>query len=409
MDSGAVTDEPRRFDASGLPRERASFSKVVADVIAAVDAMLPARVAFVSNMDSESFEIVDAYDHEDMGFHAGLVLATPDTFCVRHITEEGAQYTGKASEDPVYRFAPARTAFGIETYCIAPIVLSDGTLYGTLCALDSRPDVEIGDSQLRVLQSLADLIARAYEEEQLVRGLRKEHAELREASAVRDEVVREIAHDLRAPLSAVQGFAELLTTRDLVDDRGQQYAGLIAKQSVRMRTMLEGLLDAESARAGGVADETPTDIELGELGTVLAYELSQLVNKGVEVHVDLTGRVRLPETRLHRLLLNLAANSARYTSEGMVSVVGSVDDGVATIVVADTGRGIPDDLLERLGEAGSKDADSPGFGLGLSIVLRFLKSMGGELSVHSEEGHGSTFELSIPSTVEGQPGGDAAE
>lgn len=140
--------------AAPLANAAAALEEVVG---LAVD-VLGTGVGFVSCVEGERFDIVATVDRQAMGFTAGLELELEDTMCVRHLDGRAADHTFDAATDPAYGAAPARTRFGITSYVIAPIVLPDGTVWGTLCVLD-REQVEVTEDRRRMLRRFASVAA----------------------------------------------------------------------------------------------------------------------------------------------------------------------------------------------------------------------------------------------------------
>jgi signal transduction histidine kinase len=106
---------------------------------------------------------------------------------------------------------------------------------------------------------------------------------------------------------------------------------------------------------------------------------------------------------LRQALLNVAANAAEHTREGQIRVTASEARGYVDIVVSDTGPGIPAEYRDRVFERFFRGGDrsTPGFGLGLSIAGRAVRVLGGEVSLESEVGRGSTIVMRLPGTAEG--------
>lgn len=284
--------------------------------------------------------------------------------------------------------APARLAFGITTYCVAPIVLDDGSVYGTLCALDAD-SVEVSDEQMALLRTLAKLIAHAVDEE-------RRREELEDRASARELLLREVSHDLRAPLTVVRSAAELIGRQYEDDGRLAMSSEMIVGASVRMTSMIDGLLDAE-AHDAGIEPEEAEAVDLAAFIASIAVDArAMLSGSAVEVEAVGSGTVLAPPNRLRRVVTNLTANATRYTRRGHVRLSAHLEEGGVEITVADTGRGMDEDELAVLGEAFAKGAGSTGFGLGLSIVQRLTAAMGGRVNFASTQGEGTTATVSLP-------------
>jgi hypothetical protein len=230
-----------------------------------------------------------------------------------------------------------------------------------------------------------------------------------------------LAHDLRTPLTALQMLSSLLATSDLSEADLQ--ANLKDLRMAIGRALEVGMDVLEWCRApahGGRALKASW-FPLEPLLTGLVHEQSPAAaRKGLAWEFDLTPvqgwEVRSDPVRLGRLLSNLLVNAIRYTARGGVKfTAGWRQNGSRTLAlgIVDTGTGIPSEEQESIflpferGQA-SKEDDSGGSGLGLSVVDRLVEELGLELEVFSQYGRGSEFHLLIPGRML-RPAPDGAE
>ncbi|MCL6432528.1 MAG: GAF domain-containing protein [Anaerolineae bacterium] len=227
---------------------------------------------------------------------------------------------------------------------------------------------------------------------------------LHEAQEEREDLLRAVSHDLRNPLSAVLGQAQLL-------ERRLEKAGLEAErrstQSIvaaaeRMNTMIQDLVDAARAEAGQIRLECrPVDLRASALA------LKERLAPGLETgRIDIEIPEDLPQVwadpgRLDRIFGNLWSNALKYSAAGTrVTVSARVEDGWVVTSVTDRGPGISPEELPRLferyfrGAAGRERGE--GVGLGLYITRRLVEAHGGRIWVESQVGVGSTFSFSLP-------------
>jgi two-component system, OmpR family, sensor kinase len=226
---------------------------------------------------------------------------------------------------------------------------------------------------------------------------------LDEAFSAQQRLVADVSHELRTPLTTIQGNLDLLR-RGAADDptmRGEALAA-IEDQTARMRRLVADLLLLAQADAGLKLHRQPV-----ELDTLLLdiYRQAQVMarNTGVTVRLGAEDQaiVEGDADRLRQLLLNLTDNAIKYTPVGgEVTLTLQRDDGWVAIGVEDTGVGIaPEDLphiFERFYRADRSRTRPGGSGLGLSIAHWIAQAHGGELTVTSEPGRGSTFTLHLP-------------
>jgi signal transduction histidine kinase len=226
-----------------------------------------------------------------------------------------------------------------------------------------------------------------------------------DASQAKSRFLASMSHELRTPLNAILGYAELM--EDDVADGILPEAddlGRIQKAGRHLLMLVNQVLDLSRVEAGHV-DLVLEPIDLAELAAeVVDHVRPQARAKHTELRLDLddsVGEVRLDALRIRQVLTNLVANAVKFTDAGTVTVslVEGIDD--VQLLVRDTGLGIAAAQLGKIFEP-FQQADETvqrthgGTGLGLAISRRLVTEMGGELSVCSEEGVGSTFTISFP-------------
>lgn len=247
---------------------------------------------------------------------------------------------------------------------------------------------------------------RAEERLQAARGeaeRAREEAEL--ANRAKSEFLSRMSHELRTPLNAILGFAQLLE----IDELGPEDADSV-QQIIRggkhLYQLIEEVLDVARIEQGRVA----LSIESVDLGEVmrealdLVGPLAASANIGIGTDVSqFDGHALADRQRLKQALLNLLSNAVKYNRQGG-SVTVSCEPGSSgriRIVVADTGPGIPAEMMERLfvpfERLGAERTSVEGTGIGLSISKRLVELMGGEIGAVSEMGRGSTFWVELES------------
>jgi len=238
--------------------------------------------------------------------------------------------------------------------------------------------------------------------------LRDRTVEARAEGAKRDFVAL-IAHDLRTPLTSVQGLVQLLQRR-LMRDGGSKPGELenleaIVQAARRMDVMIQELLDASRLESGVVPlHRTPIDIS-----ALVAAAAEQLVS--AEDRARVTVRTSTPaiiafadSPRLDRVVVNLLSNALKYSPpDAPVGVDVRRGDGEAIVVVTDRGAGIPSDrlplLFQRFARLEHPHPDPGGVGLGLYIARLIVEAHGGRVWAESEMGKGSTISFAIPLDV----------
>lgn len=234
--------------------------------------------------------------------------------------------------------------------------------------------------------------------------------EAERANKAKGDFLAMMSHELRTPLNAIGGYVDLLADglRGPVNAAQQQDLRRVRRSADVLNGLLTSILEFARLDAGMVTVDL-SDCRVGELFDDLEVLVApQIRAKGLEFHhanCDATTSVRADRARLQQVVLNLLSNAIKFTpSGGRVSLTWDEDDAAGTlrIRVADTGRGIPGDALDRVFEPFVQidreltQQSQQGVGLGLAISRDLTRAMGGELTVASESGVGSTFTVTLP-------------
>jgi signal transduction histidine kinase len=229
--------------------------------------------------------------------------------------------------------------------------------------------------------------------------------QLRAASEAKSRFLANVSHELRAPVTAIIGLGRLLideASDPLTGDQGRQVE-LIRGSATDLLSLVNDLLDLAKAEAGRI-ELNLADVDLKAMFGQLRGTLRPLATRPeVEFVVDepAVPRLRTDEVLLAQVLRNLLTNALKFTSAGHVMLtVREVADDVE-FTVADTGRGIPPELHERIFEEfyqvpGSPALSGKGTGLGLPYARRLVGILGGALRVSSVPGEGSVFTVRLP-------------
>lgn len=275
---------------------------------------------------------------------------------------------------------------------------------GALVAARSRAG-EPSPDDLAVLEVLAQHAGHAlanayrYREEQLVVD------RLRELDRMKRDLVSNVSHDLRTPLTSVRGLAGTLRTRaDALDpDTSARLVDGLLDNATRLAEMIDGLLDFGASPSAD--DDT---VAVAPVVRACVYRLQAVLqDHDVQVEVPDGLTAAAPGRLLDHVLENLLGNAAKYTPPGTPVHVSARPDGDDVVItVADGGPGIPPDevpLVTRRFWRGSAAADRPGTGLGLALVDATLRERGSLLEISSTPGAGSAFSFRLPLVAEGRP------
>lgn len=241
-------------------------------------------------------------------------------------------------------------------------------------------------------------VNRGYKIRLALEAANKENEEL---IAARKNMMLSVSHDLRSPLTAISGYAELLPG-ETDETQRNHYAENILRISRHVIGLANNLLHYYRLEAG---KEQP-DKEVfhpGKLIEDVALSFRPLADKkGLGLTVETEGVNTMVEgdcIRLTQILNNLLANAVKFTRKGHVYIKAHYGNGQLRFFVRDTGAGISKEKQERIFMAFERQEGKrtePGFGLGLSITAKLVELLGGTISVESRPEHGSTFEVCLP-------------
>jgi two-component system phosphate regulon sensor histidine kinase PhoR len=231
------------------------------------------------------------------------------------------------------------------------------------------------------------------------------------ADQLKDEFIATVSHELRSPLTSIQGYVELLAEEEERSEQAQHWLEVIERNSHRLRRLVDDLLFIAQARAETLAVDR-VDVDLAELlGAAVEGACPRAGEIGVALKLAVEPVVVADSDadRIGQAVDNLISNALKYTPPGGridVRLERRGDD--AAIVVADSGIGMSQQDVERLFErffraSTAIDNAIPGVGLGLSIVKAIVDLHGGDVTVESTEGAGTTFELLLPMIAAPRP------
>jgi len=210
-----------------------------------------------------------------------------------------------------------------------------------------------------------------------------------------------IAHDLRSPVTRMRGIAEAAVVGKVSVNEQIESLGMVVEECDRLLGLVNTLLDISEAEAGiNVLRLVETDLaELVRHAAELFKGEAEVRGIELAVEIEASPRLAIDVRRVQRALANLLDNALKYTQRGgKVFLTLSEDDTSINIEVSDTGIGIEEKDLPHLFQRfyrGDQSRSQTGNGLGLSLARAFIKSHGGDITVVSRPGHGSTFTLSL--------------
>jgi signal transduction histidine kinase len=231
--------------------------------------------------------------------------------------------------------------------------------------------------------------------------------EAKAANLAKTRFLANMAHELRTPLNAIIGFSEIIKLDALqAKDRYPQYAEYIHDAGILLLNIINGLLDLARIQAGRV-DLDEQIVAVGQLIQSAVRTIEPIAErKSIYIHCELAPASMLicvDQTKFKQIILNLLSNCVKFTEPKGHIMIGSGVDGRGDLVISikDTGIGIPPEHLERVLSPFEQVADhltkeSEGTGLGLPIARALIELHGGDLTLSSDVGIGTTVALRLP-------------
>ena len=231
-------------------------------------------------------------------------------------------------------------------------------------------------------------------EEMLVKARDKAEASDRLKSAF----LANMSHEIRTPLNAIVGFSSLLTSTENAAEK-ELYNSLIGHNNKLLLNLINDVIDLSKIESGYL-ELRPDWVNLTELLDESVAEYAHQVPSGVELLTNYPAHdslVELDRLRIKQILSNFLSNALKNTTTGHVEIFYEVDHQSVRIGVKDTGRGIPQNMLEKIFERFEKlDSFAQGAGLGLPICKLIVEKMNGRILVDSQLGIGTTFIIELP-------------
>ena len=233
-----------------------------------------------------------------------------------------------------------------------------------------------------------------------------------EGNRLKSEFLSTMSHELRDPLNSIIGFSEVLLAADNLTDKQRRYAGNIMTSGQRLMALINDILELAKLEAGKMRLH-PEQLNVAaacEHAAALIRPQAEKKNIDVKVAADPHAPpARQDAGKVHQIVTNLLSNAVKFTPEGgRVTLKAACDGADLVFTVSDTGVGIaPDEqdlIFDKFRQAANPmTREHGGTGLGLSIVRELAKLLGGDVTVHSELGRGSTFTVRVAARLADEP------
>ncbi|MGO4441054.1 GAF domain-containing sensor histidine kinase [Rhizobium sp. RAF56] len=329
-------------------------------------------------------EVLDAID---FGLRPGDELMIETTICHEIRQSHVPVAIDHVAMSDVYRHHHTPLMYGFQSYISVPIVLKDGTFFGTLCAIDRKPALVNNTRIIGMFTLFAELIAHHLDaRDKLIAYQTKLNEEL-EIAVIREQFIAVLGHDLRNPLASMISGTRLLAESAL-DDRAQSVVAVMLKSADRMSNLVDNVMDFARGKLGGGISLNLSDESLQPtLAHVVDEMRSVWPDRLIEAEFDLSRPISVDHSRIAQLFSNLLANALTHGSgDSPIRINVSTTADNLELWISNKGEPIPHAAIARLfrpftrlSEHGTKQ----GLGLGLYIASKIAEAHGGTLSVTS--------------------------
>ncbi|WP_298253568.1 GAF domain-containing sensor histidine kinase [Bradyrhizobium sp.] len=361
----------------------------------------------IARVTSERWVCCAVRDNIHFGLEAGGELRVETTIC-NEIRQHGQTVViDDVKIDEAFCNHPTPAMYGFRSYISAPIVLSDGEIWGTLCAIDPQPRLLNKPEVLGSFQLLSELIAVQLELnsrfEQSQAKLRSSQADLldeRKTAELREQFIGVLGHDLRNPLASVEAGMRVLL-KNLDNGKAPEIIAMVQKSVMRMTGLVDNLMDFARGRLGG-------GLTIGsDANAPLAPVLEQVIGESklawpaavIETDIDIREPIDCDRSRIGQLFSNLLGNAITHGDpDRPIRIVAKTTTGGAFVLsVTNFGTPISSKAMQSLFKPFSR-GDRPsqqGLGLGLFIASEIARAHSGTLSADSTAGK-TTFIFTMP-------------
>ncbi len=387
---------------TSMPQVRAMPENIAADVasiqaissvptiLEAVVAITGLRFACIARVTPESWTTCAVIDQIGFGLMPGDSLDVVTTLC-GEVRETGrAVIIDNVSEDPKYRDHHTPRIYGFQSYISIPVHWSDGSYFGTLCALDPLAANLSNTATIASMTLFSQLISKSLETERRLSESQSALLSERDTAELREQFIAVLGHDVRTPLASIVLGTELLQREQL----GEKAAGIVERMrrsATRITGLVNDVMDFTRGRmGGGLALNLRNQSNLQQLLEQVIAELrGAYPEREIQTSFHLNGSVYCDGERVQQLLSNLVMNALVHGDAARPVSVGALSQhGLFELRVTNAGAAIGETTIAQLFKPfwrAARTAGSEGLGLGLFIVSEIARAHGAKLEVSSTD------------------------
>lgn len=355
--------------------------------------------AAVARVTQQRWLACSVRDEIGFGLKAGEELDITTTICHEIHEHRGPVIIDHVAQDAVYRDHRTPKLYGLQSYISMPIILPDGSFFGTLCAISPKPAQVSKPHVVAMFRLFADVIGQNIHSARSLAASRHALLDANNATDLREQFIAVLGHDLRNPLAAIQGGMRLLG-REQLSARGQAVTGMVDETVRRMAGIIDNVMDFARGKLGGGIALNPTQ---GRVEHILAQVADELITshpeRAIVTDFNVPTDIRADHSRLGQLFSNLLGNALTHgAADQPIRARAHLVDGHLEISTTNGGDPIPASAMDRLFapfHRGDSKAKQEGLGLGLYIASQIAQAHGGSLTA-SSTAQETTFRFRMP-------------
>ncbi len=358
--------------------------------------------AAIARVTEEKWITCSVKDDISFGLKPGDELDVETTLCHEVRQLEEPIVIDHVDNDPIYCNHHTPAKYGLQSYISVPVFKKDGSFFGTLCAIDSKPAKVKTSEIIGMFRLFADLISfhlNAVEEMHLAS---KKIEDQKRVSELREQFIAILGHDLRNPLASTRMSADILM-KLAKDDMSRKYSEMIKATTYRMDRLIENMLDFARGRLGEgiILNRRPQNGELKESLEEIIKELRiNSPQRDLEISMQIEEEVNCDKERIGQMFSNLLSNADSHGTIGnSIKINAYTQTDKFVLAVRNSGDQIPESAVKHLFQPFYREdvtSGKKGLGLGLFIASEIARAHNGTIKVDSSEEETSfTFEMPL--------------
>lgn len=375
----------------------------VAKILEVVCSATGMGYATVARVTPERWIACAVNDKINFGLGIGGELSVETTLCQQVLESFATIAIDHVDEDPIYHNHHTPKMYGLQSYISVPLILNNGELFGTLCAIDPHPASVNNEKTINMFKLFAELIAFNLDALNSLNETQIKLEEEQRNAETREQFIAILGHDLRNPVNAISLASEVMFRKSL-DESNLKLVKIIKDSNIRMQGLIDNMLDFASGRlGGGIQLDYDNAKGLDEVLHQVITELKMVYpEREIKADINLNTEVKGDYKRIAQLFSNLLGNALTHGDEhAPVQVSANAEADRFELCVTNKGLEISPEAKKHLFKPfsrGKVHLGREGLGLGLYIASEIAKAHSGTIKVESSAEE-TCFTLHIPAEV----------